>query len=195
VVVRNFPTADEATSFVGGPHAERPPHVVYLGGVTAIRGAREMAAAIERVRTPARLVLAGPVDEGLDLSGERVDRRGPLSREGVAEVLREARVGLLVLHPLAAHLESLPIKLFEYMAAGIPVVASDFPLWRELIGEAGILVDPLDVDAIAAALDELLADPVRAEEIGRKGREAVETRFSWEQEGERLLSLYDRLAS
>jgi glycosyltransferase involved in cell wall biosynthesis len=193
VVVRNFPTAEEAERFVGGPHAERPPNVVYLGGVTAIRGAYEMVAAIERVGEPARLVLAGPVDERLELAGERVDLRGSLSREGVAEVLREARVGLLVLHPVDAHIESLPIKLFEYMAAGIPVVASDFPFWRELVGSAGMLVDPHDVDAIAAAIDELLGDSARAEAMGREGREAVATRFSWEGEGERLLSLYERL--
>jgi hypothetical protein len=62
VVVRNFPTASESESFVGGPHAQRPPLVLYLGGVTAIRGAREMAAAIERVSTPgAKLVLGGTV--------------------------------------------------------------------------------------------------------------------------------------
>jgi glycosyltransferase involved in cell wall biosynthesis len=192
VVVRNFPTAEEAEAFVGGPHAERPPNVLYLGGVTAIRGAREMVAAIERV-PEARLVLAGPVAEGLDLAGERVELRGQLPREGVAELLREARAGLLVLHPVEAHLESLPIKLFEYMAAGIPVVASDFPLWRELIGDAGVLVDPHDVDAIARAIQELLADPTRAEAMGRAGREAVAERFSWEPEGERLLSLYERL--
>jgi hypothetical protein len=115
-----------------------------------------------------------------------------LSREGVAELLREARVGLLVLHPVEAHLQSLPIKLFEYLAAGIPVVASDFPLWRELVGDAGVLVDPLDVDAIAGAIGELLADPARAEAMGRAGREAVATQFAWEAEGERLLSLYER---
>jgi glycosyltransferase involved in cell wall biosynthesis len=192
VVVRNFPTAEEAEAFVGGPHAERPPNVVYLGGVTAIRGALELAAAIERVPEPARLVLAGPVDAGLEL-GPRAELLGSLDRDGVAALLREARVGLLVLHPVEAHLESLPIKLFEYMAAGIPVVASDFPLWRELIGDAGVLVDPHDVDAIARAVQELLADPARAEAMGRAGREAVAERFSWEPEGERLLSLYERL--
>jgi glycosyltransferase involved in cell wall biosynthesis len=195
VVVRNFPTAEEAARFVGGPHAERPPNVVYLGGLTTVRGAHEMAAAIERVREPARLVLAGPVDAGLDLAGERVDLLGRLSREGVAEVLREARVGLLVLHPVEAHLRSLPIKLFEYLAAGIPVVASDFDFWRGLVGEAGVLVDPQDVEAIAAAIDGLLADPEAAEAMGVRGREAVAKRFGWTGEGERLLSLYERVGS
>src|SRR5262245_14138048 len=193
VVVRNFPSAEEAERFGGGgPHAERRPNVVYLGGLTGIRGAREMAAAIGRVEHPgARLVLAGTGQT--HVSGDRIDVRGWLSRGGVAEVLREARVGLLVLHPVPAHLDSLPIKLFEYMAAGIPVVASDFPTWRELIGGAGLLVDPLDVEAIAAAIDALLEDPAAAETMGARGREAVADRFGWEGEAERLLSLYERL--
>ena len=192
VVVRNFPTSEEAERFAGGPHAARPPNVVYLGGLTEIRGAREMAAAIERVEHPrARLVLAGT--GRTDVSGDRIDVRGWLPREGVAEVLREGRVGLLILHPVPAHLDSLPIKLFEYMAAGIPVVASDFPAWRELVGDAGILVDPLDVDAIAAAIDTLLADPEAAQAMGAHGREAVEQRYGWKAEAEGLLSLYDRL--
>ena len=192
VVVRNFPTAEEAERFRGGPHAARPPNVVYFGGLTEIRGAREMAAAIERVEHPgARLVLAGPGTT--NLSGDRIDVRGWLPREGVAGVLRDARVGLLVLHPVPAHVESLPIKLFEYMAAGIPVVASDFPAWQELVGDAGILVDPMDVDAIAASIDALLADPDAAEAMGARGRQAVEERYGWEGEAERLLTLYQRL--
>ena len=193
VLVRNFPTAEESQRFVGGRHADRPPNVVYLGGVTAIRGARQLAAAIELVPEPARLVLAGPIDAGLEF-GPRADLRGTVGRDSVAAILREARVGLLVLHPVEAHLESLPIKLFEYMAAGIPVVASNFPSWRELIGDAGVLVDPHDVVAIAHAIEGLLADPARAEEMGKAGRAAVAERFSWEPEGARLLSLYERLA-
>jgi glycosyltransferase involved in cell wall biosynthesis len=192
VVVHNFPIAAEAAGFVGGPHSERPANVVYVGNMTAIRGVAEMAAAIERVREPsARLVLGGTGTVAAE--GERIDALGWLPRDGVAAVLREARAGLVVFHPLPPHVEALPTKLFEYMAAGIPVVASDFPLWRELVGEAGILVDPFDVDAIAAAIDRLLADPDEAERMGDRGREAVVTRFSWESEAEQLLSLYERL--
>jgi glycosyltransferase involved in cell wall biosynthesis len=198
VVVRNFPTEFESEHFVGGPHSDRPPHIVYIGGVNGIRGVREMAAAVERVRIPGtKLVLAGTVqDPGLEpeLRSERIDVREWLPRDQVAALLREARVGLLVLHPVAAHVESLPIKLFEYMAAGIPVVASDFPLWRELIDGAGLLVDPLDADAIASAVEALLRDPVTAEAMGARGRELVTSRYAWDAEARRLLALYDRLA-
>jgi hypothetical protein len=61
------------------------------------------------------------------------------------------------------------------------------------VGDAGILVDPLDVDAIAGAVDTLLADPEAAEAMGALGRAAVAERYAWEAEAERLLSLYERL--
>jgi hypothetical protein len=79
------------------------------------------------------------------------------------------------------------------MAAGIPVVASDFPSWRELVGDAGLLVDPYDVGAIATAIDTLLEDPEAAQAMGARGREAVREHYGWEAEAERLLSLYERL--
>jgi glycosyltransferase involved in cell wall biosynthesis len=80
------------------------------------------------------------------------------------------------------------------MAAGLPVVASDFPVWRGIVTQAGcgILVDPLDVAAIAAAIEELLRDPQRAEEMGRRGRAAVEARYSWSSEAAKLDALYQR---
>ena len=102
------------------------------------------------------------------------------------------RAGLVVLHPTPAYVESLPIKLFEYMASGLPFVCSDFPLWRTMLHEShcGILVDPLDVEAIADALHVLLTRPAQAEEMGRSGRALVERRYSWESEARTLLDLY-----
>jgi glycosyltransferase involved in cell wall biosynthesis len=103
----------------------------------------------------------------------------------------------VILHPEQNFLVSQPIKLFEYMAAGIPVIASDFPLWREIIqgSGCGVLVDPLDPKAIAAAVERLLTDPAWAEELGRRGRKAVEERFNWNTEEGTLLSFYSSLLS
>jgi glycosyltransferase involved in cell wall biosynthesis len=102
---------------------------------------------------------------------------------------------LVVLHPHPAYLTSHPTKLFEYMAAGIPVVASDFPLWRSIVenSDCGLLVDPLDASAIAAAITSLITNPDEAKRMGMRGRKAVERHFNWVTEEQLLLSFYASL--
>lgn len=195
VVARNFPLTAEAGAFVGPPHRERRREVIYIGRISEDRGVREMTAAA--TMAGATLILAGPgrqplLDALRQEGGPSVDYRGWLSREEIATALQGARAGLVVLHPRKAYLESLPVKLFEYMAAGIPVIASDFPLWRSIVADAGcgLLVDPADPAAIAAAIERLLGDPDEAEEMGRRGREAVRETYNWERESAQLLERY-----
>lgn len=87
---------------------------------------------------------------------------------------------------------SQPNKLFEYMAAGLPVICSDEPLWVEEVESvnAGICVNPEDVNAIRAAIVKLLNDRELAQEMGRNGRRAVETKYSWAREAEKLIDFY-----
>jgi glycosyltransferase involved in cell wall biosynthesis len=110
----------------------------------------------------------------------------------MGELLR-ARIGLILFNPLPNHQDPVRSrKLFEYMAAGLPVVASDFPRWRELVCRVGcgLVVDPLDPAAIAAAIEHLLRHPGEAEEMGARGRAAVEARFNWRVEASNLLAFY-----
>ncbi|NNC75627.1 MAG: glycosyltransferase, partial [Acidimicrobiia bacterium] len=110
--------------------------------------------------------------------------------------VKSARVGVVVLHPLPNYIPALPIKMYEYMAAGIPVVASSGTLWGDTIKElrCGLVVDPLDPQAIADAIDSLLADATTAAAMGARGRAAVEKDFSWEAQGAELVGLYERIA-
>ncbi len=103
--------------------------------------------------------------------------------------------GLVILHPLQNFKESLPIKMFEYMSAGIPVIASDFTLWSSIINESGsgLVVDPLDPEAIAEQIDALLSDPGLAQRMGQSGRKAVEERYNWKNEEKKLLAFYHDL--
>jgi hypothetical protein len=85
--------------------------------------------------------------------------------------------------------------MFEYMAAGLPVIASDFSLWREIVDGSGcgLLVDPMDPEAIAEAMQWILEHPAESEAMGRRGRQAVKERYNWEQEAKKLIRLYRRL--
>jgi len=124
----------------------------------------------------------------------RVSVLGQLPRPEVKALLGAARVGLVVLHATTHFVDAQPVKLFEYMAAGIPFVSSDFPVWRALGGDdAGLYVDPVDPKAIAEAIESLIRHPEQAAEMGRQGRKRVESELSWDAEGQRLLRLYDEV--
>ena len=189
-----FPEASRTASGAG---------VVYVGLITRARGLMEMVEAARRLRDPeARLVLIGRFEapeleqEARSLPGwSRVEYLGWLGRREVGDRLAAARAGLVVFHPERNHTEALPNKLFEYMAAGLPVIASDFPYWRGLLEPIGcaVFADPRDPAEIAAAIDELLSDEARAEEMGRRGAAAVRERLNWHQEAAKLLELYARL--
>ena len=203
-LVRNFPELDAVGE--GPPLAERPPVLAYVGALTRARGAEEMVRAVGRLPDAlgARLELAGtcyPDTLAADLDAlpgaDRTDRLGYLDRPAVADLLARARVGLVPLHPTPQYLDAYPTKLFEYMAAGVPAVVSDLPLWRQMVEDAGcgLVVDPTDVQALADACERLLTDDALAARMGAAGREAAFARYAWAPEGERLLAFYDALAA
>ena len=202
VVVRNFPRVEELIRDKGEtvPYPHRPNWVVYIGSIASVRGVVEMVKAVARVNVPAQLVLAGSFESAslqhavAALPGwQRTRFLGWLDRQQVGDLLGKARVGLVLLHPLPRYQEAWPVKLFEYMAAGIPFIASDFPLWRELGDGAGLFVNPLEPQAIAQAINWLLTHPEEAEAMGRRGREWVLREYSWDAEAQKLLKFYERL--
>jgi glycosyltransferase involved in cell wall biosynthesis len=206
VVVRNFPVLSELAPPEGASGlADRPPRAIYMGAVlTVTRGALEMAdaAALVASEMPFELALAGRFlpseleDEVRSRAGDATLTMLPeLGREGVRAALASSRVGLVIEHPTTAYLRSLPVKMFEYMAAGLPIVASDFPLWRGIVEGAGcgILVDPRDPSAVAEAIRGLLRDPADAEAMGARGRTAAVERYDWAHEARTLTGLYEEL--
>ncbi len=200
-VINNFPLRDELAPASTVDWDTREVSVAYIGSISPERGIHEILAAVHMLPASlgARLELAGRFSPS-DLQSEIADRpewehvnwHGMLDREGICALLGRVRAGLVVLHPEQNFVVSQPIKLFEYMAAGIPVIASGFPLWRSIIEKAGcgILVNPFRPEETAAAIQRLLSDPVLADEMGRRGRRAVEEQFNWNSEQRTLLSFY-----
>jgi len=204
VVVHNFPILDEITPNVTLTWNERPPALAYIGSISERRGIREMLQALALLpwSSPAQMKLAGRFSTNGLLSElerlpgwSRVHYLGVLDRSAVADLLSRVRLGLLLLQPEPNFLNAMPIKLFEYMAAGIPVIASDFPLWRRIIGEAGcgLLVDPRDPQAIVRAIEYLLSHDAEAEAMGLRGRQAACALYNWNSEALVLHKFYSDL--
>ncbi|MCY1522537.1 Glycosyl transferases group 1 [compost metagenome] len=95
------------------------------------------------------------------------------------------------------HIDAQPNKMFEYMSAGIPVVGSNFPLWKSIIegNRCGVCVDPANPTEIAEAIDYLFTHQAEAREMGARGRAAVLDKYNWDGEGVKLLSLYREVLS
>lgn len=203
IMIRNFPDLSEFDTAEMTPIAVRPEKFAYVGTITRNRNILGMIDAVQGLRSvKARLWLAGTFHIAEDeqsaralLGWERVYFEGRVSRAGVARILGSSRAGLVVLKPVAHEMETYPIKLFEYMAAGLPVISSDFPIWREIVegAKCGILVDPEKTDEITKAMQWILDHPDDAQEMGRSGRQAVLEHYNWEREAERLVSYYQHL--
>jgi glycosyltransferase involved in cell wall biosynthesis len=198
--INNFPVIGEWEAAT--PWEAKLDEVCYVGGIASSRGIRETLKALELVQSAVRLNLAGDFSEPLieaevKRSGgwSRVHELGYLDRVGVRNILGRSVAGLVTLHPIINYVDALPVKMFEYMAAGIPVIASNFPLWREIIepNECGLCVDPLDPAAIANAIDYFVTHPDEARRMGENGRRAVLAKYNWAAEETKLLILYKQV--
>lgn len=203
ILVQNFPILGELALIEAKNYANRSPSFAYIGGITAIRGIIEMMKALEYIEDPQiKLILGGEFspenlyEEVKSYKGwEKVQYEGFVDREKVAQILGETKAGLVLFLPAPNHISSQPNKLFEYMSAGIPVIASDFPLWRQIIEDAqcGLLVNPLCPKEIAEAMKWILEHPNEAEKMGQNGLKAVQNTYNWEREKKKLLTFYKKL--
>lgn len=204
VVISNYPLLDERSSNNSLPWAQRGPSVVYAGLLSKDRCIEEIlqAMALLPKSMEANLFLAGtfspPAYEHEVAASEgwhRVTALGSIEHTQVARLLDQACAGLCIYRPDPNSLEAVPNKLFEYMSAGIPVIASDFSEIRVIVSGArcGLLVNPIDPKSIAQAIEYVLNHPQEAEQMGQRGREAVLNKFNWANEESKLLALYEEL--
>jgi glycosyltransferase involved in cell wall biosynthesis len=110
-------------------------------------------------------------------------------------VLRATRVAFIPYPRETNFAARVPIRIFEYMASGVPFVASDLPTTSEFIAGRGVarLVPPGDAEAYAEALAGLLADPVERSAMAARGPDVVRELYNWENEADRLKLLYAEL--
>lgn len=204
ITIHNFPIITEMLQATPIPYMERPQAFAYPGYIAKSRGIFEVLHALDMLHDikGIRLDLAGEFsplgleDEMRVLPGwALVKYHGWISREQLALLLGNVRAGLVLHHPVPNEIDAQPIKLYEYMSAGLPIIASKFPLLKQIIEDAGcgLLVDPMDPKAIASAMRWILDHPTEAEAMGQRGRQAVLRLYNWDTEAVKLIDLYNKL--
>lgn len=178
------------------PSADPGPSLLYVGAVTPRKGLHRLVEAVCRTRHRPRLLVAGPdgmgaaeVHRAVDALGVTVDVRwlGRVDDDTLIQLLRGAT---LLCHPSEA--EGFGIPVLEAMGTGTPVLAGDIPPVREVGGDAVALVPPLDIDAWAAAIDDLLDDPDRRQAMSASGLDRSAS-YTWDATAEVVAGVYRRL--
>ena len=205
VVVRNYSELQTVAPQLATRNSQpatrvSPFRLVHLSGTLIPgRGVTSMVRAMELLDDRFELLLAGrfvtPEYEAAvrAMAGfERVRYIESVPHEQVWALYEECDAGLVCLLPLERYKVSLPVKMFEFMAAGLPVIASDFPLFRELVegNGCGICVDPEAPERIASAARRLAGDAELVRQMGEMGRKAALEKYNWEAEAQTLLGLY-----
>lgn len=178
--------------------------VVFAGGISPQWEHHNIIKALEQL-PGCRYELYGGMEEGYGETLEalkgwgQVDYMGKVPHHQIPAELQKCAVGLALLRPgFNTDWYNGTIgntKIFEEMMAGLPVVCTDFVLWKEFVERyrCGICVDPENVDEIAYAIRYLLDHPDEARQMGENGRRAVEAEFNWGVEEKKLLSLYKEI--
>ncbi len=187
IIVHNFPVLNESFDAV----KERLDKFVWLGMLNPVRGSVQIDKALT-LTEDVSLDVIGPVSN-FNNDNKKIALLGTFPQRVAMEMASRYLAGLVTYLPEPNHVDALPNKLFEYMALGLPVIASDFPKWRSIVEDAGcgLLVNPNSPAEIAQAMQWMLENKMEAAEMGLRGRAAVLKKYSWFSEEKALLKLYE----
>ncbi|WP_350304116.1 glycosyltransferase family 4 protein [Photorhabdus viridis] len=201
--INNYPILGELSNN-NNNWDKKEKQICYVGGISAIRCIEEMVESISYLKTDTKMKLAGDFSEK-DLEKKiksmenwhKIDELGFLNRIETKELLSKSIAGIVLFHPLPNHIDAQPNKMFEYMSAGIPVIASNFKLWKDIIvaNNCGICIDPLNPKELADAIDYLSNNYDIAERMGNNGFLAVNEKYNWDIEQNKLIKFYQQFGS
>jgi len=122
----------------------------------------------------------------------KVKLHGYIPIEEAIQILSQSDIGLLPPRNPKDFVRSLPVKLFDYMSAGIPVIMPEFPLSKDVVmkHKCGVLVDPMDRNSMIKGLELLIGNPKLRAEMGQNGFNAVLKYYSWQSQEKKLIDLY-----
>ena len=200
-IVHNF--ADLKWTKTPLPHSTTP-DFFYAGVISTDRALDTVMAALALAKTQyptIRLHLFGQVPAQLENIPHYFEVKenlifyGYQSQETAFQKAQTCRAGIALLKPVGDYLDSYPSKLFDYMALGLPVIVSNFPLYQTLTNfkDYGFYTSPYDEKQLAEILIWLIEHPDKAQKMGKNGRQSVENQYNWPAEATKLLALYEKL--
>lgn len=173
---------------------------IYVGAISEIRGIKELIKSINILDGKVELWVLGSweskklFEECKNIKGyEYCKYFGYLKLKEVYKYIKAADIGLCILHPVENYKESIPIKVMEYMTAGLPVICSDFEYWKNIFGDIGEYVNPYNYEQIAVAIKKYIDNKEILKSIGDENRKKIDEKLNWSIEEEKLLRLYDDL--
>jgi glycosyltransferase involved in cell wall biosynthesis len=201
IILRNFPILkfikNEKINII---EANNKFKIIYAGGLTRVRGIKEIILAIGLVNDNCELWLLGSFDdtdyyeECRNTKGwEKTKYMGYLRMEDVYGYIEKADIGIAMLYPIGNYLTSLPVKAFEYMAMGKPIIMSDFSYWKTIFEGVALFANPQKSEEIAKAIEILYNDTSKREEMGRLSKQIIQNDYNWEMEQLKLIDLYSKI--
>lgn len=200
VVVRNMPVLNIIENVSPAEIEVNKPVVIYAGGITEIRGIKELVDAVGMLDGLVELWLFGPWD--YDEYRERCKKSsgwkytkdmGFVPLKTVYSYMKRSSIGIVNFLPAPNHLYTMPNKPFEYMTCGLPVIMSNFEYWQELFKEHAVYANPEKSEDIAEKIRYIIENKDEADKLSCEGRRFIKENFSWEAEQEILLREYSKL--
>ena len=197
--INNYPIIGELDNDINW--INKQDEICYVGGISEIRGVKELVKSMQYLKGVTLNLVGEFNDEKLELElrehigWENVCFLGKLSRNEVARVMGRSKAGIVTFYSSPNHVNAQPNKMFEYMSSGIPIIASNFPLWQELVNgnDCGILVDPYNPKEISNAIYYLINHTDEAKKKGANGKKAVLETYNWTIEKKKLLEIYNNI--
>ncbi len=202
ITIRNVPPLEFINCSVN--KNEKKNRILYIGLLSRKRGIKEMVEAMNYVNSNVNLLLVGSFNspdferEIRKIANEKVKFVDQVPYKDIPDFIKTAKIGLICFYPEPNHLGALSgrnNKIYEYMAGGLAIIASNLPTWKEIIeGRSfGITVNPKSPRDIASAVDYLLDNPEVLNQMSENGFKAFNEIYNWDIEKEKFLQAYSRL--
>jgi len=200
VILRNFPILQLIDNTIPANCKKNKPVIIYAGGLTKVRGIKEIIQSVEYMDDKAELWLLGKWESEKfkkdceNLEGWKYTKYlGFKNLEKVYSFMKFSNIGIINFLPVENNLKAGPNKIYEYMACSLPIVMSNFPYWQKIFKGYAIFTNPYDPKDIAEKISYLLDNPKEAKKMGERGKKLVEEKYSWETESKKLLEMYNNL--